>query len=66
MLRSLIMLGSLVRLKKNLHYKYKEQNILLMKVKKEGWSEEEIETILIEYMGRDYKHLLVTILNFCQ
>ena len=37
-----------------------------MKVKKEGWSEEEIETILIEYMGRDYKHLLVTILNFCQ
>lgn len=33
---------------------------------REGWSEEEIETVISEAMSSDYKHLLATLLKHCK
>lgn len=34
--------------------------------KKEKWSKEEIETVLLEATKDDYNHLISTILNYCK
>jgi hypothetical protein len=34
--------------------------------KKEGWSQDEIDSVLIEAKSRDYNHLLATIENHCE
>ncbi len=34
--------------------------------KKEGWSEEEIDSVLKEAKSGDYNHLLATIQNHCE
>ena len=34
--------------------------------KKEGWSQEDIDMVMIEAKSRDYVHLLATIENHCE
>jgi hypothetical protein len=34
--------------------------------RKEGWTAEEIDTVLKEAMSSDYRHLLATIANHCK
>lgn len=34
--------------------------------KKEGWSKEEIETVMNDAMSKDYPHLLSTIADHCK
>ncbi len=34
--------------------------------RREGWSQEEINTVLDEARGDDYNHLIATLLEYCQ
>lgn len=34
--------------------------------RKEGWSSQEIETVIEEAMSGDYDHLLATIMTYCE
>lgn len=45
---------------------YMIMGVFKRQAKKEGWTQNEIDTVLIEAKSGDYNHLLATIENHCE
>ena len=45
---------------------YAIMGLFRRQARREGWSEQEIETVIEEAMSGDYNHLLSTIMTYCE
>lgn len=45
---------------------YAIMGLFRRQARREGWSEQEIETVIEEAMSGDYNHLLSTIMIYCE
>lgn len=45
---------------------YAIMGVFRHQARREGWSEQEIETVIEEAMSGDYNHLLSTIMTYCE
>lgn len=45
---------------------YAIMGVFRRQARREGWSEQEIETVIEEAMSGDYNHLLSTIMTYCE